>query len=283
MCHLRCLTASLFLLILLLTTASVGQTAYGEHEKAVSQRIRQLRSLPDEARGPETGSLALDIRKLPASTGKLRLASSLQSLSTEGDFGHDVLQAVTDTLTQAIVEAEPSGAKNLPYSAVAWMVRYYGVKTTLEGAAYSAAMAELESADLQRQSAGFTLTDMQGKKWTLSELKGKVVIVNFWATWCPPCVREAPDLQALYAQYKDQGLVVLGVADDDVAKIKKFAVDRKLNYPMLYDPEHKTHAAFRVESLPATFVYNREGKLVEQLFDLHTRAQFEQAAKKAGL
>ena len=75
---------------------------------------------------------------------------------------------------------------------------------------FAQAMSRLEWDDAARQKADFTLTDLSGKTWHLQDLRGKVVLVNFWATWCPPCSKEMPDLQALYDKYKESGLVVPG-------------------------------------------------------------------------
>ena len=95
-------------------------------------------------------------------------------------------------------------------------------------------MAELESQDRQRQEADFTLTDLDGKKWTLKELRGKVVVVNFWATWCPPCRKEMPDLEALYTILKEKGLVILAISDEVADKVKPFIEEKKYTFPVLW-------------------------------------------------
>jgi len=77
-----------------------------------------------------------------------------------------------------------------PYFELAELVRYEHMRTFLRSPEFSEAMQKLEAYDQQRQRADFTLSDINGKKWTLSRLRGKVVILNFWATWCPPCRKE---------------------------------------------------------------------------------------------
>jgi peroxiredoxin len=114
-------------------------------------------------------------------------------------------------------------------------------------------------------------------------MKGKVVLVNFWATWCPPCRKEMPDLQALYDKYKDQGFVVLSISDEEVAKVSPFITERNISYPVLLDPGRKVNDAFVVEGIPKSFVYDREGKLVAQSVDMRTRSQFQQMLAAAGL
>jgi peroxiredoxin len=148
---------------------------------------------------------------------------------------------------------------------------------------FSAAMTKLESDDERRQHVDFTLADLRGKSWTLSELRGKVVVVNFWATWCPPCRKEMPDLEALYNRFKGEGFVVLAVSDEDAAKVRPFIAERQVTYPILLDPGRKVNDLFQVEGIPKTFVYDRDGKLVAQSIDMRTRKQFLGMLAEAGL
>jgi peroxiredoxin len=144
-------------------------------------------------------------------------------------------------------------------------------------------MAGLEADDAQRQRADFTLTDLQGKAWHLKDLRGQIVLVNFWATWCPPCRKEMPDLQSLYAQFKNQGVVVLSISDEESAKVSPFVAERDITYPVLLDPGRKVNEEFKVEGIPKSFVYDRDGKLVAQSIDMRTKGQFLQMLAQAGL
>jgi thiol-disulfide isomerase/thioredoxin len=173
-----------------------------ETEQAIVQQIRTLRSVPDGERGKVTTRLAMEIRNLPeASANRLNLANSLANLSTEGDFGHDTLQAVATTLAMAI-RANSGGAVNAgAFEELASLVRYEHVDASLDMPEFRTAMSKLEADDRARQDANFTLQDLQGKSWTLKDLRGKVALVNFWATWCPPCRKEMPDLEALSKRY----------------------------------------------------------------------------------
>jgi peroxiredoxin len=264
---------------------------WSDQEKPIVAGLHGLRGLPDDVRAATTKDLALKIRQLPVVPNKLKLANALADLSTEGDFGHDTLQEVTTTLAQALHEQPMPAAKNggpaEPYGELAALARYEHMETTPLSVSntpqLAAALAKLAADDQQRQQVDFTLTDLQGKSWTLKDLRGKVVLVNFWATWCPPCRKEMPDLDALYQKFRDQGLVVLAISDEDAGKVKPFIDERKISYPILLDPGRKVNGLFSVEGIPKSFVYDRDGKLVAQSIDMRTRGQFLEMLGEAGI
>jgi len=280
------LSAGIFLFFTLAACAQ-EKVVWSEQEKPIVEQIRGLRNLDDTVRAHTTKELALQIRALPAVPNKLRLAVGLSHLSTEGDFGRDTLQEVTTTLADAVREQPPArgkqGQPNDAYDELAELARYEHMQVNSNDPQFSEAMANLENVDAKRQSADFTLADLHGQTWHLRDLKGKVVLVNFWATWCPPCRKEMPDLQALYDKYKDQGFVVLSISDEEAAKVAPFIAEKKINYPVMLDPGRKVNDAFAVEGIPKSFVYDREGKLVAQSIDMRTRGQFEQMLAAAGL
>jgi peroxiredoxin len=170
-----------------------------------------------------------------------------------------------------------------PYLELAQLARYEQMQVSLDAPAYKAAMAKLAADDERRQHADFTLTDLQGKNWQLASLHGKVVLVNFWATWCPPCRKEMPDLDALYQRFADQGFVILAISDEEQAKVAPFIAEHKITYPVLLDPGRKVNDLFQVQGIPKSFVYDREGKLVTQSIDMRTQGQFLQMLAQAGL
>jgi peroxiredoxin len=157
------------------------------------------------------------------------------------------------------------------------------VNASLDSSKFSAAMSKLEEQDRNREKADFTLTDLSGKNWTLKDLRGKVVLLNFWATWCPPCRKEMPDLEALYRRFEPQGLVILGVSDEDTDKVKPFIEQQEITYPVLLDPGRKVNELFQIQGIPKTFVYDREGKIVAQSIDMRTQKQFLEMLGQAGL
>ena len=282
-----------------LASAQKKEIVWSPDEKPLAEQIHGLRGLADDVRAGTTKELALKIRKLPATENKLRLAVNLAGLSTEGDFGHDTLQEVATTLATTLrerpvpwAEAKDSDAGSkatrapaYPYIELATLVRYEHVEAAMidDDEQFRAATARLEADDRKREHPEFTLTDLSGKTWTFSELRGKVVLVNFWATWCPPCRKEMPDLEALYGRFGAKGFVVLGISDEEAAKVEPFIRERKISFPVLLDSGRKVNEMFVVEGIPKSFVYDREGKLVAQSIDMRTRKQFLEMLGKAGL
>ena len=262
--------------VALLLFSSRGLVA---QEAQIEERLHQLRKLPDAERIKDTRALALEIRRLPATANKEPLAEQLANLVTEGDPGHDTLQEVATTLAQAL-QQHPVASD---YVTLARLVRYEGVRVSSDDPQFVAAMQKLEADDQTRQHADFALTDLSGTKWNLRALAGKVVLVNFWATWCPPCRKELPDLEALYQRFGSRGFVILAISDEEAGKVKPFVADQKLTYPVLLDPGRKVNELFQVEGIPKSFVYDRAGKLVAESIDMRTQRQFLEMLQHAGL
>ncbi len=262
------------------------KVVWSSQEKPIADQIGGLRALPDDVRARATKNLALEIRKLPVTPNKLRLANSLAMLSTEGDFGHEMLQEVATTLAAALLEQPlpaQQGQPPRPYVELAELMRYEHVQASLDDPQFAAAISKMDADNQLREKADFTLADLGGAKWTLKEQRGKVVVLNFWATWCPPCRKEMPDLETLYRQFKDQGLVILAISDEDLGKVRPFISEQKVTYPILLDPGRKVNKLFQIEGIPKTFVYDRNGKLVAQSIDMRTRGQFLEMLAQAGL
>src|SRR5579863_5733557 len=129
----------------------------------------------------------------------------------------------------------------------------------------------------------FTLEALDGTNLRLSDLRGKAVLLNFWATWCAPCKIEMPWFIELQNQYGSQGLQVVGVAMDDSSKddIAKFAKQMGVNYPVLIGKEAVGEAYGGVPALPETFFIGRDGKIVDKIIGLKGKAEIEDSIKKA--
>ena len=120
----------------------------------------------------------------------------------------------------------------------------------------------------------FTLTDQYGNTHTLSDYKGKTVFLNFWATWCPPCKREMPEIQALYERYgENEGdLIVLGVAnpktveypnnsDETQDVVEKFLKDNGYTFPVVMDLTGDTFSQYMISAFPTTFMIDKDGNV----------------------
>jgi Thiol-disulfide isomerase and thioredoxins len=126
------------------------------------------------------------------------------------------------------------------------------------------------------QAADFRLTDTTGKTHTLSGYKGKWVLVNYWATWCPPCLEEIPDLIALHGDKKNN-LVVIGVAMDyrNARQVTDFADSMLVDYPIVLGNDDVVRQIGPVRGLPTTYLYNPDGKMVAQQVGAITREMVE--------
>ena len=118
-----------------------------------------------------------------------------------------------------------------------------------------------------RESPGFSLTDLQGRPVSNKALAGSVVLLDFWATWCAPCRKSMPDLQALHEKYSSRGFRVVGISidKDGPAKVKRYVVSKKFSYPIALDSDQApAWDAFRVKAVPAAFLLDRDGRIVAQ-------------------
>ena len=127
------------------------------------------------------------------------------------------------------------------------------------------------------------LQNMEGKTVQLSDFKGKVVLLNFWATWCPPCRQEIPELIALQKQYADKGLVVIGVSMDQggPARVASFTKKMGITYPIVMGDGKIDKAYGGIQVLPTTFIIDRKGNVVDGLLGATDRAGFETKIKPA--
>ena len=129
----------------------------------------------------------------------------------------------------------------------------------------------------------FVLTDLQGQTVKLSDLRGKAVVLNFWATWCPPCKQEIPWLVELQKRYGGQGLQIVGVSmdDGDPKDVVKFAAENSINYPVLIGEEKVAEQYGGIDYLPTTFYIDRNGVVLDRVFGQPEREEIEQNVKRA--
>ena len=120
---------------------------------------------------------------------------------------------------------------------------------------------------LPRPAPSFAVRDLKGGPVSKESLHGRVVLLDFWATWCAPCRKSIPELQTLHEKYVNQGFTVVGISidDGDVAVVDQFATSKKVTYPIAVDGEKDpAWEAFRVKAIPAAFLIDRKGNIVAQ-------------------
>lgn len=139
------------------------------------------------------------------------------------------------------------------------------------------------SALVNQAAPAWTLKDLDGKEVSFAQFKGKVVVIDFWATWCGPCRVEIPGYIELQKKYGKDGLVVIGISIDSVAAkvVKKFAEKNGMNYTVLMANDTIVADFGDFTSIPTTFLINREGRIVHQKSGTWSHADYEALVKKA--
>lgn len=128
----------------------------------------------------------------------------------------------------------------------------------------------------------FKLNDVTtGKPVSLSDFKGKVVVLDFWATWCPPCREEIPHLVDLYGKYKDKNLVIVGVSlDDTQTPVKPFMDEFHMDYPVVMGDDAIQKAYGGIQGIPTAFIIDKTGKIAQKYIGYRDENTFEQQIQK---
>jgi thiol-disulfide isomerase/thioredoxin len=137
-------------------------------------------------------------------------------------------------------------------------------------------------ADAKPANLDFTMKDLEGRDVSLSSFKGKVILLNFWATWCGPCKAEIPGFVELQNQYGKDGLVVVGYSvDDEAPQARAFANEYKVNYPVLLGlgREDVQEAYGPIWGIPASFIISRDGRVCQKHLGIAPKAVFEKEVK----
>ena len=125
------------------------------------------------------------------------------------------------------------------------------------------ASAQNSSQQQFKKAPDFTLETMEGDMFTLSDHEGKVVVLNFWATWCGPCRKEIPDFMELYKEMKDDGVLFAGVSLDEEGweKVRPYANEMGINYPIMVDDGHVSRQYGPIRAIPTTLIINKKGQV----------------------
>ena len=154
----------------------------------------------------------------------------------------------------------------------------------LKGILFTAMMIACSPASVpgqQTKAWQFKLSDVNGRTVRLSDYRGKVVLINFWATWCPPCRAEMPDLIKLQREYAKQGLQIIGITypPERKARVRKFANALKVNYPIILGTRQIKARFSSEETLPLTVVINRDGTVSHIISGILLREEFDEKIK----
>lgn len=138
----------------------------------------------------------------------------------------------------------------------------------------------LPPAEVSGVAPGFSLADMNGRQVSLSDFRGKVVILDFWATWCPHCRREIPDFIKLQSEYGSKGVQIVGIALDQPEKVRAFVQDNGMNYPVLLGTDEVSSRYGGVESIPTTFIIDKAGRIAAKYEGFRSKETFESQIKQ---
>lgn len=142
------------------------------------------------------------------------------------------------------------------------------------------ACSQSSAIEIGENAPDFSLNDINGKSVSLSDFKGKVVILDFFASWCPPCRQEVPDFIELEKSYGAQGFAMVGVALVSLEDAKDFASKAGINYPVLIDDGKVSDAYGPIRSIPTTFVLDKSGKIAKFYIGFRARDVFEKDIKE---
>lgn len=130
------------------------------------------------------------------------------------------------------------------------------------GSTLAVGSAPTMAGDAVAPATEFSLTSLAGQPVTLSQFKGNVVLVNFWATWCGPCQQEMPLLDQMYKKYKPAGFTLLGVnVDKEAPPVKELLARKPVSFPVLLDPENAVSRAYKVADMPSSVIIDRKGNV----------------------
>ena len=155
---------------------------------------------------------------------------------------------------------------------------------SLRGTVFAALMIAFTPAGVLSQepvAPQFTLKDLNGRTVRLSDYQGKVVLINFWATWCPPCRAEMPDLVRLQREHGKEGFQIIGVTypPEKKERVRRFARSLKVNYPIILGTREFKDRFSSDETLPLTIVINRDGKVSDIISGILLHKEFEEKIK----
>ena len=182
------------------------------------------------------------------------------------------------TVTARINTVEKKGAHSWKQVVICSLVLWFVASGTACDSGYSDERQEQPSVkpvavrqappDMGSQAPDFQLIDLQGNWQALPDYRGKVVLLNFWATWCGPCRVEMPSMERVYQDLKDEGFAILAISSDPQGSIvtRPFVASQGLTFPILHDSDYRVSGSYGVRTLPMSFLIDRNGTLTQRVF-----------------
>jgi len=137
--------------------------------------------------------------------------------------------------------------------------------------------------EIGSEAADFQLKDLEGREIQLRSLRGSVVLLNFWATWCGPCRLEMPVIEKLHQQFYGKGLHVFGVNDEEIDTIREYVAEHEYSFPTLVDTDQQAMNLYRIRGIPTMVVIDRSGKIAHYRMGLSREADLRSWLRKAGI
>jgi peroxiredoxin len=268
-------------------TGAVPQEPYRPtaYEQDIDYKLRHLNDRPEGDRPKEALAISKFLHKQRSSPEKVRLAVRLARAARDAHWRDETLQEVVDTLVHAVAE-DPKLDPTVQAPAnelLAALSRYFDAKVILDTPGYREEFAKVEARTKLRAEVDFTMQDIDGRTWSRSALKGKVVLLNFWGLGCPPCLAEMPWLDRAYRKFQDQGFVVLAVGVDSPGLIREYLAKNPLSFPILSDVDRDLGKKVDVVGIPVNLLYNRTGRLVAESQGAWPEDQLLEKLAQAGL
>jgi peroxiredoxin/YHS domain-containing protein len=196
------------------------------------------------------------------------IATLLAALLLVAGLAPRSLQAAPAKAVCLVCKVTKGEAEEEPVKAVrSYEGKDYGFCSEKRAKAFEADPAAYVPVALPRSAPTFDLNDLTGNTLSTESLEGKVVLLDFWATWCVPCRKAMPELQSMHEKYKNRGFSLVGVSIDEggLTKVKKFVTSKKITYPVAVESEkNPAWDAFRVKAVPAAYLLDRDGRIVAQ-------------------